>query len=239
MTVLARTTPGVTVNLEVKAYNYGQTVVADANGLLRYSLPRTYPHDTQITFTVFYGQGNAQSYVKVVSVGNVTPYVLLKYNSTGSLVRLLTQRLTELGYMDGVVSRYSSSVREAVKLFQKINGLDMDGIAGQKTQTVLYSVGAIPYGQQGEYPTLVRGDRGLDAIYTLQRSKCRLGNVQGIQCRGVDTIVCAGLLNKSKIRPTKARLIGNKVICHSIWKHSACHRLVRRQRRDVLSWHSN
>ncbi len=193
MTVLARTTPGVTVNLWVKAYNYGQTVVADTNGLLRYSLPQTYPKGTEVTFTVYYGADNAQSYEKVVIIGSAASYTLLKYGSTGSLVRQLTDRLTALGYLDGVVSRYSSAVREAVKLFQEINGLDVDGIAGQKTQTALYSVGAIPYGERGEYPTLVRGDKGLASIFRLQRRLKDLGYysiaVDGIYGSGTERAV--------------------------------------------------
>jgi len=174
-TVLAQTQPGVKVNLRVKAYKYGQTVVADANGLLRYSLPQTYPKGTEVTFTVFYGENNEQSYVKIVNIGKEESYTLLKYGDSGSKVKALTKRLEELGYLDDDTSRYSSAVREAVKLFQEINGLDVDGIAGQKTQEALYSVGALPYGEQGEYPTLVRGDKGLASIYKLQRRLSDLG----------------------------------------------------------------
>ncbi|MBR5288075.1 MAG: peptidoglycan-binding protein [Clostridia bacterium] len=192
-TVLARTTPGVKVNLRVKAYKYGQTVVADANGLLRYSFPQTYPKGTEVTFTVFYGEDNAQSYVQIETIVKEETYTQLKYGDSGSKVKELTKRLEELGYLDDDTSRYSSAVRDAVKLFQEINGLDVDGVAGHKTQEKLFSVGALPYGEQGEYPTLVRGDKGLASIYKLQRRLKDLGYytiaVDGIYGAGTERSV--------------------------------------------------
>lgn len=193
LTVVAKTTPGVTVNLRVKAYNYGQTVVADGNGVLKYSLPQAYPKGTEVTFTVYYGTNNAQSYVQVVTVGKAQTYKLLKYGDTGDEVEEMTERLRDLGYMDDDVRRYSSAVRDAVKLFQELNGLDPDGIAGQETLEALYSVGAIPYGASGVYPMLSRGDKGLAAIYKLQRRLKDLGYytiaVDGIYGSGTERAV--------------------------------------------------
>lgn len=192
--VVAKTNPGVTVNLRVKAYNYGQTVVADSSGLLRYSLPQTYPKGTEVTFTVYYGTNNAQSYVTTVTVSKAKTYTLLKYGDTGDDVEEMTERLRDLGYMEDDVRRYSSAVREAVKLFQQLNGLEPDGVAGQATLTALYSVGAIPYNASlTRYPTLVRGDKGLAAIYRLQQRLKDLGYytiaVDGIYGSGTERSV--------------------------------------------------
>lgn len=192
--VVAKTNPGVTVNLRVKAYNYGQTVVADSSGLLKYSLPQTYPKGTEVTFTVYYGTNNAQSYVTTVTVSKAKAYTVLQYGDTGDDVEEMTERLRDLGYMEDDVRRYSSAVREAVKRFQQLNGLEPDGIAGQATLAALYSIGAIPYNASLiGYPTLVRGDKGLAAIYRLQERLKDLGYytiaVDGIYGSGTERAV--------------------------------------------------
>ncbi len=62
----------------------------------------------------------------------------LFYGSRGSEVVILQQKLKELGYfigmIDGVFGDYTKS---AVKLFQLINGLDVDGMAGPATVAVI------------------------------------------------------------------------------------------------------
>jgi len=172
--VIAKTTPGVTVSLRVKDYGYAQTLVADSRGLLKFALPQTYPKGAAIIFTVYYGVNNAQSHEKTISVtGKV--YHTLKYGDTGAAVEEMTDRLDDLGYLEHDTTRYSSEVREAVKLFQKINGLQVDGVCGPETLAVLFSVSAIPCGATGVYPTLARGDKGLTLIYTLQRRLKDLG----------------------------------------------------------------
>ena len=191
LTVVARTTPGVKVNLSTS--DYAQTVTADASGLMRYSLPHTYATGTVVTFTVKYGKDNAQSYQQTVTVGEPRYYSLLKRGSYGSAVRELTQRLSDLGYPVSVTSSYGDSVAAAVRLFQQANGLSADGMAGQATQAALYSLAAVPYGGGEEYPTLVRGDRGLALIYTLQQRLKDLGyysiRVDGIYGSGTQRAV--------------------------------------------------
>ena len=114
-------------------------------------------------------------YRTTVSVENEKKYKPLKYGDTGDEVEEMTERLRDLGYMDDDVRRYSSAVREAVKLFQKLNGLTADGVAGEETLRKLYSSSAVPYGVSGSYATLKRGDKGLAAIYQLQRRLKELG----------------------------------------------------------------
>ncbi len=68
-----------------------------------------------------------------------TTYTTLKLNSTGAAVTALQKALQELGYVASVTGTYSSETRSAVADFQLRNNLTADGIAGQQTQTVLYS----------------------------------------------------------------------------------------------------
>ena len=71
LTVVAKTTAGVTVHL--KADDYEQTLVADSRGIVRFTLPHTYGQGTRLTLTVYYGAGNTLSYTVDVTVGG-TPY---------------------------------------------------------------------------------------------------------------------------------------------------------------------
>ena len=187
-TVIAKTTPGVVV--EIKTSDYSQKVTADAKGIVRFSLPHTYKAGKEFAFTVFYGDN--QSFTQKVKVAEIPYLGMLTYGDTGDDVKKLTKRLKELGYLDDSTSRYGSTVREAVRLFQRANGLDADGIAGPLTQQKLFSVSAIAFGSD-TYPTLVRGDRGYALIYTLQQRLKDLGyytiKVDGIYGSGTQRAV--------------------------------------------------
>ena len=75
----------------------------------------------------------------------VTPEPALKNGSQGEKVWKLQERLQALGYyMDAVDGQFGPGTREAVITFQKKNGLDADGLAGEETQKVLYSENAVP-----------------------------------------------------------------------------------------------
>lgn len=78
------------------------------------------------------------SSVVPVPSGNV--YRLLYWGCKGDDVRRLQQALKNLGYsqikyVDGI---YGKQTYDAVRAFQKNNGLSVDGIAGRKTQNRLY-----------------------------------------------------------------------------------------------------
>ncbi len=75
-----------------------------------------------------------------VSGGGATGvYRSLNLNDTGADVTALQQKLKDLGYYDGeVTGSYGRLTKEAVRQYQKKNGLGADGIAGQKTQAKLY-----------------------------------------------------------------------------------------------------
>ena len=70
----------------------------------------------------------------------VTPEPALHTGSQGEKVWKLQERLQALGYYEGEVDgQFGPGTRDAVIAFQKKNGLDADGLAGDETQKVLYS----------------------------------------------------------------------------------------------------
>lgn len=65
-------------------------------------------------------------------------FALSKYGSTGSEVKQIQTKLKNWGYYnDSIDGIYGSKTFEAVKKFQKKNGLTVDGIAGSKTLSAL------------------------------------------------------------------------------------------------------
>ena len=64
---------------------------------------------------------------------------VLRKNDSGDNVAQLQEALIELGYMSGKADgNYGEKTAEAVKNFQKANGLTADGTAGEQTQKTLY-----------------------------------------------------------------------------------------------------
>ena len=72
--------------------------------------------------------------------------VVVMYKGTqGLAVKRLQERLTALGYYAcDADSRYDEDDMEAVRAFQRKNGLKIDGIAGLETQQLLFSDRALP-----------------------------------------------------------------------------------------------
>ena len=118
----------------------------------------------------------------------------LSLNKQGNDVTSLQARLTELGYYTGRISgSYGKLTKAAVEAFQRANGLTADGIAGVRTQTKLYSTGAVPAsavstggttvtdatGSAGvSYTTLKAGMSG-DAVKLMQQKLKDLGYYGG------------------------------------------------------------
>ena len=70
-------------------------------------------------------------------------YRTLSRGRRGEDVFMLQMRLTELGYYAGsVTGGYYGGTIEAVRAFQEASGLQVDGVAGTKTQQALYAQGA-------------------------------------------------------------------------------------------------
>ena len=71
---------------------------------------------------------------------------LLRSGMSGETVLNLQSRLYTLGYYRGEMDgQFGPGTRDAVLSFQRLNGLDADGIVGAETREVLYSAQAKPY----------------------------------------------------------------------------------------------
>ena len=71
------------------------------------------------------------------------PTRTLKKDSTGETLKA-QQALIDLGYLaDAADGAFGANTQEAVTRFQAVNGLSADGLAGTKTQELLYSGNAL------------------------------------------------------------------------------------------------
>ncbi len=96
-------------------------------------------------------------------------YTALKKHDTSDEVTVLQDRLIALGYLeiDEPTDYFGSATEYAVKLFQRQHDLEQDGVAGDRTLTLLYSDEAQKY-------TLKDGAEGRD-VKMLQEQLVDLG----------------------------------------------------------------
>ena len=107
--------------------------------------------------------------------GNAGSSVTLKEGDTGSAVKKLQQALKEKGYYSGSVDgTFGSGTVEAVKNFQRMNHLTVDGKAGIATQNKLYGGGAV----SNNYSPLEEYDAGA-SVTDLQYALYELGYYDG------------------------------------------------------------
>ncbi len=113
--------------------------------------------------------GDTSSYNKVIGS--------LKQFDEGPNVLDTQYTLYELGYFQDTINGiYGESTYNAVKEFQMINGLKVDGVAGNATLNILFSIKAKPATTAGnvQYPTLMKGDEG-EEVALLQSMLYELG----------------------------------------------------------------
>ncbi len=85
------------------------------------------------------------TYMRVTAAPN-GQYATLRRGYTGSPVTRMQQELKQQGYYTGSVDGvYGEGTENAVKAFQRSNGLNVDGVAGPATLRVLYE-GNFPFG---------------------------------------------------------------------------------------------
>lgn len=114
---------------------------------------------------------------------------LLVNGSTGDYVRELQQKLVDLGYSvgsTGVDGQYGKNTVAAVKQFQELNGLDVDGKCGDKTWAKIDSGSATnspscPYGEPSS--NIKKGSKG-DGVRWVQWHLTQLG--YSIGSSGID-----------------------------------------------------
>ena len=106
----------------------------------------------------------------------VNGYTTLRQGDQGTAVRKLQQALKNRGYYSGTVDgSYGAATVEAVKDFQKRNGLVRDGVAGPATQTLIYGTDAV---DSITATTLREGSTGSD-VRNLQYVLYELGYYDG------------------------------------------------------------
>ncbi len=124
-------------------------------------------------------------------------YTTLRYKDQGESVRQMQTALNALGYStNGVDGKFGSGTENAVRLFQRRNGLKEDGKAGNATLTLLYQLAGTgssgdtstpPSGSGGasasglfggNYGTLEYGSRGT-RVTTLQKALNQIGHSVG------------------------------------------------------------
>ena len=99
-------------------------------------------------------------------------------NSKGTKVMNLVQELINQGYYKGALTdTYTSDVQAAVKAFQTVKGLDVDGKAGSATQHALF--GTVPIG--------AGNTNNLDfTIYPVEKIDWFTGGIQDMIPRGAN-----------------------------------------------------
>lgn len=120
------------------------------------------------------------------SGGTISTSSVLKSGSSGTAVRQLQENLKKLGYYESgsVTGNYGPLTEEAVRQFQRKNGLDADGIAGAKTLAAINSAingGGSSSGSSSSGSatgTLKLDDEG-EAVKQLQKDLTTLGFYSG------------------------------------------------------------
>lgn len=87
------------------------------------------------------------------------PYVELSKGDTGYEVVALQTRLTELGYYQKeIVDVYGNGTYNAMRAFEKANGLSVNGDASVEDQQLLYSDAAVAYTEKKSTSSSGRND---------------------------------------------------------------------------------
>ncbi len=141
--------------------------------------------------TLLYEEKPLNSKGKATQVMTLAPIagITMRLNNTGDAVVTLQEKLKALGYYTGTANGvYTSDTMAAVKVFQQKNGLGTDGLAGNQTQTKLYSQDALPASAVVTVTplpvptppsvTVRQGDTG-DAAKTVQQRLKDLGYLSG------------------------------------------------------------
>jgi len=74
---------------------------------------------------------------------------VLRTGMSGDAVKNLQSRLYTLGYYTGEIDgQFGAVTKDAVLTFQRLNGLDADGIVGEETRRLLFSSEAKPFREE-------------------------------------------------------------------------------------------
>lgn len=128
--------------------------------------------------------------IAVILIGGIcyTSFATSKFGSSGEEVRQIQSKLKSWGFYSGSIDGvYGSQTVEAVKAFQKKNGLTADGVAGEKT---LSTLGIQSSNGSSGGGTVTANNSNLNLL-----SKLVYGEARGEEYRG-QVAVAATVLNR-------------------------------------------
>lgn len=128
--------------------------------------------------------------IAVILLGGIfyTTFATSKFGSSGEEVKQIQSKLKSWGFYSGSIDGvYGSKTVEAVKAFQRKNGLTADGVAGEKTLSAL-GIQSSSGGSGGE--TVTANNSNLNLL-----SKLIYGEARGEEYRG-QVAVAATVLNR-------------------------------------------
>ena len=112
-------------------------------------------------------------------------YVTLRPGSEGQNVKKLQEKLIELGFLNSRADgQYGQKTKAAVAAFQETYGLKVDGIAGNETQTLLYTDGPLATPTPG--PTVIPAV--MVPVYYMDQDTGKQLFSMNITCYGSTTI---------------------------------------------------
>ncbi len=162
-----------------------------------------------------------------------TPVVTLRKGAEGEEVRRLQEALIRLGYLDDAADgNFGSRTESAVCMFQAVNHLTADGLAGQKTLALLYSDAALPASAapKTDFLILVNRDYPLDKGYVpsdlMEISDCIPGDVLKVKYKGTK----ANRYALEALRQMLEAAISDGI---SNWQVSSAYRTYKEQQRLV------
>ena len=116
------------------------------------------------------------------------PYTLLE-GTRGTDVDSLQRQLERMGYLDKVTGYYGTETVEAVKAFQKRNGLTVDGKTGEHTLDKIYSPDA------KASPDVEAQERSrANILKMVETAKAQLGKPYVLGNEGPNSFDCSGLV---------------------------------------------
>ena len=115
----------------------------------------------------------------------------LKYGSRGEAVRKLQQALIDQGYLKGSADGvFGNKTENAVRAFQKAKKLKVDGLAGKKTQELLY-------GSSGSKTTSTSGSTSTSSSTTSSSSSAGASSTAAAAAVALGSRVRKGILVSS------------------------------------------
>jgi N-acetylmuramoyl-L-alanine amidase len=164
--------------------------------------------------------------IPAVSVVVTTYQPVLRKGSYGTYTKKLQDRLLELGYplgKYGADSSFGNDTLNAVKLFQRANNLDVDGIVGSATWAALNSGKAVKYSASAattttttSRPVLQYGLAG-HSVVTLQNALIKAGYSVGP--KGADGIFGSATLSAVRKFQKNVGIGIDGIVGGNTWKH--------------------